>query len=52
MAEKKHEKIRKEIKRMQKADNTYCDLNSCDPTDFMRGKTNVYQNLINFIDNL
>jgi len=49
---KKHEKIRKEIERMREADTQHCMQNSCDPTDFMRGKTSVHQDLLKFIDNL
>ena len=52
MAEKKHEKIRKEIKRMNRADETYCNINSCTPSDFMMGKAEVYRLLLNFIDKL
>ena len=50
--EKKHQKIRKEIERMREADTRYCDMNSCKPTDFMRGKTMVYEDLLKFIDKL
>ena len=50
--EKKHQKIRKEIERMREADTRYCDMNSCEPTDFMQGKTMVYDQLEKFINNL
>ena len=52
MAEKKHEKIREEIKRMRKADDDFCYNNNQGQTDFQRGKIMVYQDLINFIDKL
>ena len=49
---KKHKQILKEIDRMNKADEQHCNLNCCDPSDFMRGKANVYSDLTNFINNL
>ena len=49
---KKHERIKKEIQRMDKADDLHCDLNDCAPTEFMIGKKNVYVELLKFIDNL
>jgi hypothetical protein len=52
MAEKKHEKIRKEIDRMRKADDNHLLINDCSPTDYMRGKANVYTDLLNFINKL
>ena len=52
MAEKKHEKIRKEIDRMRKADYNFCHNNNEKPNDFMRGKIMVYQDLLKFIDKL
>lgn len=49
---KKHELIRKKIEHMNKADELYCNINSCNPSDYMRGKINVYQDLTNFINRL
>jgi len=49
---KKHEKIREEINRMRKTDNYYCNINNCSPNDFMKGKTKVYTELINFINKI
>lgn len=49
---KKHQKIQEEINRMRKADDVYCDLNSCSPNEFMNGKTRVYQDLLRFIAKL
>jgi len=49
---KKHEKIKKEIQRMEKLDKNYCSLNSCEPSDFMQGKQAVYAELLIFIDKL
>jgi len=50
--QKKHQRIRDEIERMREADTRFCDMNSCEPTDFMRGKTMVYEDLLKFIDKL
>jgi len=50
--QKKHQRIRDEIERMVEADTQHCMQNSCEPTDFMRGKTMVYEDLLKFIDNL
>ena len=50
--QKKHERIRDEIERMDRADNLYCDINNCAPTDFMNGKKKVYVELLKFINKL
>ena len=52
MAEKKHEKIRKEIQRMERADNTFCNMNGGHGEPYMNGKASVYQDLLKFINRL
>lgn len=52
MAKKKHEKIRAEIERMDKADDLHCDINDCAPTEYMNGKKRVYVELLKFINKL
>ena len=49
---KKHEKILKEIQRLEKADETYLEINGCPRTSYMDGKYLVYQKLKKFINNL
>lgn len=52
MTKKKHEKIKAEIQRMEKADDQFCDINDCAPTDYMNGKKRVYVELLKFINDL
>lgn len=47
---KKHEEILKELKRRIKSKNQFCEMNDCEPTDYMLGATNEIEELIDFIE--
>jgi len=49
---KKYERIKKEIQRLENADDLHCDINDCAPTEYMNGKKSVYVELLKFIDSL
>jgi hypothetical protein len=49
---KKHEKILAEVERQLKANDRYCMVNSCEPTDYMGGSNNVLEELKIFINKL
>ena len=49
---KKHIKILVEINRMKKANARYCDLNDCEPSDYMLGNEQALDELTEFIKKL
>ena len=49
---KKHIAILVEIIRMKKANKRYCDINGCEPTDYMLGTNQALDELKEFVENL
>lgn len=49
---KKHERIMLELKRRRRVNDTYCDINSCDATEYMNGSNDTLNALIDFVENL
>ena len=49
---KKHVEIIDEMKRRRKSNDTFCNMNDCAPTDYMRGVNHVLDELITYSEKL
>ena len=48
----KHVEIIDEMKRRRKSNDTFCNMNDCAPSDYMRGVNDVLDELINYSEKL